>query len=324
MNDLVQKMLQGDGYALSRLITMVENEQIDIPRLMRSLKDRFGKAYHVGITGAPGAGKSTLTARLIGLMRKQGFTIGVIACDPSSPYSGGAILGDRIRMGEHFLDDDIFIRSMSTRGNLGGLPQKVHAVACLLDAFGKDFIVLETVGVGQTELDIKGIAETNLLILTPHAGDQIQAMKSGIMEIADVFVINKMDIGEADVTVEDLQNVLHMRSKPGNWDPLIVKSQAVEGIGMEEIFKAILQHRRFSDESGLAVKRQKMNRKDIFSQIMKDMLLRSIKHSLIKNKRFTAYFSKIESGEVNPYLACEEILSDQLIWRDVFFDLTKK
>ena len=160
----------------------------------------------------------------------------MIACDPSSPYTGGAILGDRIRMGEHFLDDDIFIRSMSTRGNLGGLPQKVHAVVCLLDAFGKDFVILETVGVGQTELDIKGIADTNLLVLTPHAGDQIQAMKSGIMEIADVFVINKMDVGETALIVEELKNVLHMRTKPGQWEPLIVKTQAVEGMGIDDVF----------------------------------------------------------------------------------------
>ncbi len=239
MNEMIQNMLQGDFCALSRLITMVENEQIDIPELMKSIHERIGKAYYIGVTGAPGAGKSTLTARLTGAIRKQDFTIGVIACDPSSPYTGGAILGDRIRMGEHFLDDDIFIRSMSTRGNLGGLPQKVHAVVCLLDAFGKDFIILETVGVGQTELDIKGIADTNLLVLTPHAGDQIQAMKSGIMEIADVFVINKMDVGETSLIVEELKNVLHMRSKPGQWDPLIVKTQAVEGIGIDDVFDAV-------------------------------------------------------------------------------------
>jgi len=317
-------MLDGDSYALSRLITMVENEQVDIPLLMRSLRDRFGKAYKVGITGAPGAGKSTLTARLVGLILKKGFTVGVIACDPSSPYSGGAILGDRIRMGEYFLNDDVFIRSMSTRGNLGGLPQKVHAVACLLDAFGKDFIILETVGVGQTELDIKGIAETNLLVLTPHGGDQIQAMKSGMMEIADVFIINKMDSGEADVTFENLKYVLHMRSKPGNWDPPIVKSQAVEGIGIEEIFEAIRQHRQFSPESELAVIRQQINRKNIFSRIIEDMLLKNIKQSLAKNESFIEYFSKVTSGDIDHYSACEEILANKEIWRDVLFDLTKK
>jgi LAO/AO transport system kinase len=324
MNEMIQNMLQGDYYALSRLITLVENEQIDIPELMKSIHDRIGKAYYIGVTGAPGAGKSTLTARLTGVIRKQDFTLGVIACDPSSPYTGGAILGDRIRMGEHFLDDDIFIRSMSTRGNLGGLPQKVHAVACLLDAFGKDFIILETVGVGQTELDIKGIADTNLLVLTPHAGDQIQAMKSGIMEIADIFVINKMDVGETAITMEELKNVLHMRAKPGSWDPLIIKSQAIEGIGIDEIFDAIEQHRRFSNESGLAVVRQKRNRRDIFVQIMKDMLLQNLKSSLSQNERFVAYFERIESGDINPYLACEEILADPEIWENVFSNITRK
>lgn len=323
MDDIIQKMLDGDFVALGRLISLVENEQIDIPKLMRSIHGRMGNTYHIGVTGAPGAGKSTLTARLTGAIRKKGFTVGVIACDPSSPYTGGALLGDRIRMGDHFLDDDIFIRSMSTRGNLGGLPQKVHAVVCLLEAFGKDYVILETVGVGQTELDIKGIADTNLLVLTPYAGDQIQAMKSGIMEIADVFVINKMDVGETGILEEELINVLHMRTKPGQWEPLITKSQADEGIGIDDIVDAIEQHRSFSNESGMAAVRQKRNRRDIFSQIMKDMLLKKLKASLGQNERFLSYFDRVENGEINPYLACEEILEDLEIWDNVFSNLTE-
>ena len=324
MNELIWSMLQGDSYALSRLITLVENDRVKIADLMERIHDRTGKAGSIGITGPPGAGKSSLTARLVEFMRKEGASVGVIACDPSSPFSGGALLGDRIRMGSHFLDDDVFIRSMSTRGNLGGLPQKVHAVTNLLDAFGKDFILVETVGVGQTDVDIRGVVDTNVLVLTPFSGDQIQAMKSGIMEIVDIFVINKIDIGEPAALEEDLADVLRIRKKPGDWMPLIQKAQSIEGLGVQEILEAIKMHRRFLQESGFGLERHVRNRRKIFSQTMKDMLLRSVKQSLERNEEFMAVLARVESGEMNPYLACEEILHDEEIWREVFSRFIKR
>jgi LAO/AO transport system kinase len=321
MNELIESMLQGDSYALSRLITLVENDQIKIAELMERIRDRTGKAGCIGITGPPGAGKSSLTAKLVEFMRKEGASVGVIACDPSSPFSGGALLGDRIRMGSHFLDDDVFIRSMSTRGNLGGLPQKVHAVTNLLDAFGKDFILIETVGVGQTDVDIRGVVDTNVLVLTPFSGDQIQAMKSGIMEIVDIFVINKIDIGEPAALEEDLADILRIRKKPGDWTPLIHKAQSIEGLGVQEVLEAIKRHRCFLQESGFGLERHVRNRRKIFSQTMKEMLLRSVKQSLERNEEFMAVLARVERGEMNPYLACEEILRDEQIWREVFSHL---
>lgn len=318
MDELVKSMLHGDSFALSRLITMVENDKVDIPDLMKKIHNHPGHSYFLGITGPPGAGKSTLTSKLTGEIREEKATVGIIACDPSSPFSGGAILGDRIRMEAHFLDDGVFLRSMATRGNLGGLPQKVHAVASLLNSFGKDFILLETVGVGQTELDIRCVADTNILVLTPMAGDYIQAMKSGVIEIADIFVINKTDLAEANVTAEDIAYILDMRVKPGEWKPPIIKTQAIEGIGIEECLQAIKEHRQFLEKTGLGSKRHEQNRRRVFAQYMKEMLLTKVKKSLEEDERFTEYLNKVEKKELNPYMASDVILNDKEIWRTVF------
>ncbi|TAK56598.1 MAG: methylmalonyl Co-A mutase-associated GTPase MeaB [Gammaproteobacteria bacterium] len=315
MNELLRGMLNGDTFALGRLITMAENEQLELGALMRQLRHRLGRAYLIGITGAPGAGKSTVTARLIGLMVETGLSVGVIACDPSSPYSGGAVLGDRIRMSQHTLASGVFIRSMATRGYHGGLSPTLHTVASLLDAFGKDYIILETVGVGQTELDIANIADSNVLVLTPHAGDEIQAMKSGIMEIADVFVVNKMDRGEADATVEDLQGVLRMRRKAGNWEPRIVKSQAVEGIGISDVFAAIELHRRFASETGLRDRRRRISSKEAFCRTLDEVLMKRIRKAVTSSAEFSSYVAKVESGELDRYSACDELLADKRMWR---------
>ncbi len=321
--DLTEKMLQGDSYAMSRLISMIENERLIISDLMKEIKDHPGHAYCIGITGSPGAGKSTLTSQLTMNMRKASTTVGVVACDPSSPYSGGAILGDRIRMGSTFLDPGVFIRSMATRGNLGGLPQKVHAVVSLMDAFGKDFILLETVGVGQAELDVRCIAETNILVLTPTAGDHIQAMKSGIMEIADIFVINKIDKGEPNVTEEDLAAILDIRIKPGQWRPPIVQTQAIEGVGTAECMEAVEAHRQFLSRTGTGERLNRENRKRIFAQIMKELLLRKVKQALENDATFQTYASQVEENRMDPYLACDKILADMDIWQTVFPALEK-
>lgn len=321
MMPLVQDMLEGDFVSLSRLITMVENGSAASPDIMREIYPYSGNAYCVGITGPPGAGKSTLTGKLTGRMRKKELTVGVIACDPSSPLTGGALLGDRIRLQNHFLDEDVFIRSIPTRGRIGGLSKKIHAIARLLDSFGKDMIIIETVGVGQTEVEVRDIADTTVLVMTPIAGDYIQAMKAGVIEIADIFVVNKMDLGEADVVAEDIASVLALRKKPDDWKPPILQAQSTDDIGVEEILSAIEGHREFMNEKGLAEKQRVQRRKQEFRKIMKDRVLEQLANSFLENKQFNEYLSRVEKGEINPYLACEEILAGKGVWDALFAKL---
>ena len=321
MMTLVRKMLDGDFVALSRLITMVENGSVTSPDIMSEIYPHSGNAYCVGITGPPGAGKSTLTEKLTGWMRQRGWTVGVIACDPSSPLSGGALLGDRIRLQNHFMDEGVFIRSIPTRGKIGGLSRKVLAIERLLDSFGKDMIIIETVGVGQTEVDVRGIADTNILVMTPIAGDYIQAMKAGVIEIADIFVVNKKDLGEAEVVAEDIESVLAIRKKPGKWKPPVLLAQASDDIGVEEILSAVEVHRAFLNEKGLGEKRLEERRKQEFREIMKERVLEELARSLLENKLFNEYLEKVEKGEINPYLACEEILAGKGVWKPLFEQL---
>jgi LAO/AO transport system kinase len=324
MMSLVQDMLNGDFISLSRLITMVENDSSASPDIMREIYPHSGKAYCVGITGPPGAGKSTLTGKLTGRMLEKKATVGVIACDPSSPLTGGALLGDRIRLQNHFLNDDVFIRSIPTRGKIGGLSKKIHAIARLMDAFGKDYIIIETVGVGQTEVEIRDIADTTVLVMTPVAGDYIQAMKAGVMEIADIFVVNKMDLGEAEVVAEDIASVLALRKKPGEWKPPILLTQSTEDIGVEEVLSAIEKHRKFLNEKGVAAKLREQRRMHEFRKIMKERVLETLARSLLENKQFNEYLDKVEKGEINPYVACEEILNGKGIWDSLFDKLRTK
>lgn len=321
MTPLVQDMLNGDFVALSRLITMVEDGSASSSDIMGDIYPHAGKAFCVGITGPPGAGKSTLTGKLIGLMRQKERTVGVIACDPSSPLTGGALLGDRIRLQNHFLDEKVFIRSIPTRGKIGGLSKKIHAIARLLDAFGKDIILIETVGVGQTEVDVRDIADTTVLVMTPIAGDYIQAMKAGVIEIADIFVINKMDLGEAAVVAEDIASVLALRKKPGDWKPPVLLAQSTDEIGITEILGAIEDHRQFMNTEGLAEKRREHRRKQEFREIMKERVLERLAKSLLENRQFNEYLRKVEKGEMNPYRACEEILAGNGVWEAIFAQL---
>lgn len=321
MMKLIQEMLQGDFYSLSRLITMVENDSVKLPEIMREIHSCSSDSYHIGITGPPGAGKSTLTGRLTSRLRAQGATVGIIACDPTSPLTGGALLGDRIRLESLFLDDGVFIRSMATRGKIGGLSRKIHAIARLLRSFGRDFIIIETVGVGQTEVDVSEIADTTILVLTPIVGDYIQAMKAGIMEIADIFVINKMDLGEANVIAEEIASVLAVRKKEGNWKPPIIKTQSIEGTGIEELYEAIKVHRLFMSKKGLDSKRRKQSRRQEFREIMKERVLERLGTSLGENEYFMAYLHKVESDEMNPYQACDEILADKKVWESLLYKL---
>jgi LAO/AO transport system kinase len=321
--DVIGQMLDGDAYALSRLITMVESDSLDVHGVLKRISDRLGNAYYVGITGPPGAGKSSLVAKLSETIRKTGATVGIIACDPSSPLSGGAVLGDRIRMERLFLDEGVYIRSMATRGNLGGLARKVDLVAKLLDSFGKDFIILETVGVGQTETEIRSIADTTLLVLTPMCGDYIQAMKSGINEIANIFAINKIDVGEAGVIAENIASVLAMRIKPGSWRPRVLKTQAVDDIGIEEVLEAIKEHRGFINETGLFQKKREENRKREFYQVLRDKFQKRFEEFIERDGCLGSYVEKTAKGQIDPYVACEAVIRNKDVWTALFSQLTE-
>src|SRR5215813_8445774 len=264
---LVQRMLDGDRLALARLITRVENRMADVPAIMQAVHARTGRAYVLGMTGPPGAGKSTLVDRLTALLRKEGATVGIIAVDPSSPFTGGAVLGDRIRMQTHTLDPDVFIRSMATRGSLGGLARATGDVIKLLDAFGFNWIITETVGVGQTELDIIRQTDTTVVALVPESGDSIQAMKAGLMEVADVFVVNKADRPGAHALMAELRFSVHLHytsrgpSQEVDWEVPVLATEGANDVGIGELLDAVKRHRTVLGETGALERRRRERRR---------------------------------------------------------------
>lgn len=279
MEDLIERLSQGDVRAAARICRAVDDRAAGHRELLRRLRGRAGRSFLVGVTGNPGAGKSTVADRLVAALRAEGLRVGVVAVDPTSPFSGGAILGDRIRMQRHFEDPEVFIRSVATRGALGGLSRSALDVAHVLEAWGADVVLLETVGVGQDELDITRSAHTTLVVVAPGMGDDIQAIKAGILECADVFAVNKADHPGADATVADLQNMIALgqlsvgpsgllgghgsaRLQPGGtrsgpWTPPIVKTVATQGDGMDELLAAIRKHRDWLHDTELGQARRR-------------------------------------------------------------------
>ncbi|EFC92203.1 LAO/AO transport system ATPase [Dethiosulfovibrio peptidovorans DSM 11002] len=256
---MIEKALSGDVRAMARLISEVENETARSEKIMREIYPHTGKAHIIGVTGSPGSGKSSLVNRMIASFRGQGKTVGIIAVDPSSPFSGGAILADRIRMQEHSGDPDVYIRSMGSRGSLGGLSKSTYEGALILDACGKDIVIVETVGVGQSEIDVVKIADTVCLVLVPGMGDDMQIMKAGIMEIADLFVINKSDRDGADKVAAEVQLMLKMFHDGTGWYQPVTLTSAETGSGLEELSDTIERHRRYletSEEGELRLKRR--------------------------------------------------------------------
>jgi LAO/AO transport system kinase len=300
-------MLSGDRVALAKLMTRVENETGDVPSVMARLYPRLGGADILGVTGPPGAGKSTLVDRLIGKLRAADHAVGVVAVDPSSPFSGGAVLGDRIRMQNHALDPGVFIRSLSTRGRRGGLARATRQIAHLLDAFGKDRIIIETVGVGQTELDIMELASTVVVVLVPEAGDTVQVMKAGLLEIAHVFVVNKADREGALRMKTELQTMLQLRPTAG-WEVPVVLTEANQGRGVDELMVAIDAHRAYRAMRGtpsVAAENREREFLDVLDGELRTRLERRLSSEAV------ALVARVRRGDVDPYSATLELLRDR-------------
>ena len=312
---LVEQMIRGDNASLSRVISLVENEASQVPEVMKLIAPHLGKAHCIGITGPPGVGKSTLVDKLIVIMRRQGLKAGIIAVDPSSPFTGGAVLGDRIRMQQHYLDDGVFIRSMATRGSLGGLPQTASSVIKLLDAAGKDVILVETVGVGQTEVDIMERTDTVLVVLCPESGDAIQTMKAGLFEIADILVVNKVDNPGADNFVRDIQAMLQLR-EPNWWDIPVVATQAVNDVGTQELYKHIQLHYQSLCKDDRLSQRRQLQRKQDFIKTLERKLTDRLLGLVEQNEQLSNYMEKVDRGELDPYSAVDEILSSRSLLTD--------
>jgi LAO/AO transport system kinase len=318
VEEMVKKMIGGDEQCLARLITMIERNAPEVPQIMSRINFNLGKSYIVGITGPSGGGKSSIADRLTALIRADGYTVGLIACDPSSPFSGGAVLGDRIRMQQHFLDKEVFIRSMATREGRGGLSPTTKEVLKLMDAFGKDFILVETVGVGQTELDIMDAADTVVVVLVPEGGDAIQAMKAGILEIADIFVVNKADREGADMVADDLKQVLRLNPKHEWWEVPVLTTEAVNNVGIDRLYQEIKNHRKALEEAGQLDIRRKAQRRAEFLEVVERSVRERILALIRRSEQLTASLERVEHGDIDPYSATDELLASKTLlqtWR---------
>src|SRR5512136_1540986 len=271
---VVRQIIEGDIRAASRLMREIEDRTSEGLEALKELYPKTGKAYVIGVTGAPGSGKSTLIDKMVDIFRKEGKTVGIVAVDPTSPFSGGALLGDRIRMQRHSTDEGVFIRSLATRGCLGGLSRSTQDVVNVMDAMGKEIILVETVGVGQDEVEIVNTAHTSIVVLVPGMGDDIQAIKAGIIEIGDLFVINKCDREGADKVERDLRMVLEMgRRREDAWDPLIFKTEAILGKGIFELVYGIYRHRQALEQKNLLGQKLRERTKTTFLQILESELM---------------------------------------------------
>jgi LAO/AO transport system kinase len=307
--DLVARARKGEARAVARLISLVEDAAPELRPVMAALAPHAGSAYVVGLTGPPGVGKSTSTSALVAAYRQAGARIGVLAVDPSSPFTGGALLGDRVRMQEHATDPDVFIRSMASRGHLGGLAWATPQALRVLDAAGCDVILVETVGVGQSEVEVAGLADTTVVMLAPGMGDGVQAAKAGILEIGDVYIVNKADREGAEATARELNHMLALgeRRQPGDWRPPIIKTVASRNEGTDEVVEALAKHRAWLESTGRLEERRRRRVSDEIEAITVTALRQRI-GDLHGDQRLDVLAGRVLDGELDPYAAADELV----------------
>ncbi|MBW2058765.1 MAG: methylmalonyl Co-A mutase-associated GTPase MeaB [Deltaproteobacteria bacterium] len=310
---LAERILRGDVRAAARLMRDIDDDLPGAWQELKRLYPRTGRAYIVGITGSPGSGKSTLVDKIIEIYRKEGKTVGIVAVDPSSPFTGGAILGDRIRMQRHSTDEGVFIRSLATRGYLGGISRSTHDVINVMDAMGKDIIIVETVGVGQDEVDIVNTAHTSIVVSVPGLGDEVQVIKAGILEIADIFVINKCEREGAERLEQELRVMMEMAPpREDGWVPPIFKTEAVVGKGIFELVYGISRHRNLLVQSDEIGGKNRLRAKKHFLKLLQVRLLESILSRIEEDKRLDQILQGLADRKANPYTMVEEILNKEL------------
>ncbi len=305
---LIDQLLKGERKAAARAIRLVEDEYPEGKEILKRIYPHTGRAYILGITGPPGAGKSTMISKLVGHLRKRGYTVGVVAIDPTSPFSGGAILGDRIRMQDHSLDEGVFIKSLATRGHLGGLAKCTDDVIQVMDAMGLDIIIVETVGVGQDEVDIVKTADTTIVVTVPGLGDDIQAIKAGVLEIADIFVVNKGDKPEADKTVRELKIMLDMSPpREDGWKVPVYKVSAMRDEGFEELIDGIFEHRKFLEKTGRFESYRRDRLENLFVLMLKDKLVEGLLEKMKEKGLYEQLISEMFEKRIDPYSVIEKI-----------------
>ncbi|HKV55839.1 MAG TPA: methylmalonyl Co-A mutase-associated GTPase MeaB [Candidatus Binataceae bacterium] len=321
LNNLLERFARRDRLALARLITLVENRAAEVGTVMERIYAHTGHAYIIGVTGAPGAGKSTLVNRLIARYRSQGKLVAVLAIDPSSPFSGGAVLGDRVRMTDHYKDTGVYIRSLSTRGHHGGLSRAAREIVKLLDAFGHDIIIIETVGVGQTELSVMDLANTTVVVTVPEGGDGVQVMKAGLNEIADLFVVNKADRDGADRVKAELELSVHLRPASAGWRPLVLLTQAAADIGIDALISAIERHGEYL-RANRDPRRESERRTREFMEVLAAEIEERTARALRSGVDGTqTVIEEVRDGKLNPYSAARRIIEDRAMVSEMLSDV---